>query len=175
MFLQRRFEWRFSVLFWWIVIANLRNGFCYLLHAVSTKFARLNLPPPPLCLFVSNCRKTWISLIWILAFIMDFFFHQGLLACEKHYREALRLRPHYVAAWENLGLVLLNTGKVVKPKPMLSQWPIRNKWISLRARRAGKRARPSRYWYEFVIDWLRWWYKFSGPITERKKGKSGRW
>lgn len=104
-------------------------------------------------------------------FYNGFFFHQGLLACEKYYREALRLRPHYVAAWENLGLVLLNTGKVVKPKPMLSQWPIRNKWISRRARRAGKRARPSRYWYEFVIDWLRWWYKFSGPITERKKRK----
>ena len=47
MFLQRRFGWKFSVLFWWIVIANLRNGFCYLLNAVSTKFARLNLPPPP--------------------------------------------------------------------------------------------------------------------------------
>lgn len=36
---------------------------------------------------------------------------KGLLACEKHYREALRLRPHYVAAWENLGLVLLNTDR----------------------------------------------------------------
>jgi len=36
---------------------------------------------------------------------------QGLLSCEDHYREALRLRPHYVAAWENLGLVLLNTSK----------------------------------------------------------------
>ena len=36
---------------------------------------------------------------------------QGLLSCEKHYREALRLRPHFVAAWENLGLVLLNTSK----------------------------------------------------------------
>ncbi|KAL9965732.1 hypothetical protein ACROYT_G029574 [Oculina patagonica] len=34
---------------------------------------------------------------------------KGLLSCEGHYREALRLRPHYVAAWENLGLVLLNT------------------------------------------------------------------
>ena len=36
---------------------------------------------------------------------------QGLLSCENHYREALRLRPHYVAGWENLGLVLLNTSK----------------------------------------------------------------
>lgn len=39
------------------------------------------------------------------------FLSQGLLSCENHYREALRLRPHYVAAWENLGLVLLNTSK----------------------------------------------------------------
>ncbi|XP_022788676.1 transmembrane and TPR repeat-containing protein 2-like isoform X2 [Stylophora pistillata] len=36
---------------------------------------------------------------------------KGLMACERYYREALRLRPHYVAAWENLGLVLLNTGR----------------------------------------------------------------
>ena len=31
-------------------------------------------------------------------------------ACERSYREAIRLRPHYAAAWTNLGLVLLNTG-----------------------------------------------------------------
>ncbi|XP_065840870.1 protein O-mannosyl-transferase TMTC2-like [Oscarella lobularis] len=33
----------------------------------------------------------------------------GLRACERSYREAIRLRPHYAAAWTNLGLVLLNT------------------------------------------------------------------
>ena len=38
---------------------------------------------------------------------------QGVLSCEDHYREALRLRPHFVTAWENLGLVLLNTSKNV--------------------------------------------------------------
>lgn len=106
-------------MFWWIVIANLRNGFCYLLNAVSTKFARLNLPPPP-----CDCLSPTVGLNFSdmnFGFYNGFFFHQGLLACEKHYREALRLRPQYVAAWENLGLVLLNTGKVVKPKPMLSQ------------------------------------------------------
>ncbi|XP_068685859.1 protein O-mannosyl-transferase TMTC4-like [Montipora foliosa] len=36
---------------------------------------------------------------------------KGHLSCEYHYRKALRLRPHYVTAWENLGLVLLNTGR----------------------------------------------------------------
>ncbi|XP_015748501.1 PREDICTED: transmembrane and TPR repeat-containing protein 4-like [Acropora digitifera] len=36
---------------------------------------------------------------------------KGHLSCEYHYRKALQLRPHYVTAWENLGLVLLNTGR----------------------------------------------------------------
>eukprot|EP00118_Oscarella_pearsei_P008648 m.45784 g.45784 ORF g.45784 m.45784 type:complete len:778 (+) comp33634_c0_seq6:121-2454(+) len=34
---------------------------------------------------------------------------KGLRICEKSYREAIQLRPHYAAAWTNLGLVLLNT------------------------------------------------------------------
>ena len=36
---------------------------------------------------------------------------QGNRRCELFYRQALQLRPNYTAAWTNLGLVLLNTGK----------------------------------------------------------------
>ncbi len=36
---------------------------------------------------------------------------QGVRKCELFYREALRIRPNYTAAWTNLGLVLLNTGR----------------------------------------------------------------
>jgi hypothetical protein len=35
--------------------------------------------------------------------------NKGLRKCEQFYRQAIQLRPHYTAAWTNLGLVLLNT------------------------------------------------------------------
>ena len=39
---------------------------------------------------------------------------QGQRKCEVYYREAIRIRPHYVAAWNNLGFVILNMGKLVQ-------------------------------------------------------------
>ncbi|XP_065886596.1 protein O-mannosyl-transferase TMTC4-like isoform X2 [Dysidea avara] len=36
---------------------------------------------------------------------------KGQRRCEVYYREALHLRPHYIAAWNNLGLVLLNMNR----------------------------------------------------------------
>ena len=45
-----------------------------------------------------------------LSYYRDVIPLQGMRKCEVFYREALRLRPNYTAAWTNLGLVLLNTG-----------------------------------------------------------------
>lgn len=49
--------------------------------------------------------------------IQYLFSYQGFLSCQSHYREALRIRPQYVTAWENLGLVLLNSGKNTTGSP----------------------------------------------------------
>lgn len=58
-----------------------------------------------------QCWSELLRLSSLITELTKLFPSQGLLSCEDHYREALRLRPHYVAAWENLGLVLLNTSK----------------------------------------------------------------
>ncbi|XP_048588556.1 protein O-mannosyl-transferase TMTC4 [Nematostella vectensis] len=41
----------------------------------------------------------------------NYFAKKGLLLCEKFYRQSIKLRPHYVTAWVNLGLVLVNTDR----------------------------------------------------------------
>jgi hypothetical protein len=54
-------------------------------------------------------NKACISLLRIKIITIQFLL-QGLRKCEQFYRQAIQLRPHYTAAWTNLGLVLLNTG-----------------------------------------------------------------
>ena len=102
------------------VIQELSHCLSSQVHALTSQ--PLQLSPPKLwfrvqlihasfdvtvliCFDMRKCNYNIVSLSF-----------QGNRSCESYYRHALELKPDYILAWANLGLVLLNTGEVTMLK-----------------------------------------------------------